>query len=97
MRWMYSHPWKDLTGIEIHGTDEIRRRATIPRAAALGLFAIAFKKVEKRSFLELRGTVEGIYRIDDRSPTELRAYLHPVLMWWERYGRIMRTWAEVSI
>ena len=75
-------PWAEINGISVEGPEEIRRRVTAPRAATIGLFALAFKKREKQAILVLETkNDDAFFEVDGFDSVELRAQLSG----WTRY------------
>lgn len=67
--------------IVVEGSDVVSKRVTATRLLTLGIFAFAFKKDDRESFLtiELKDNSEIIFKIKGKSPIELKATLSDAL------------------
>jgi hypothetical protein len=74
--------WAKLQSLQVEGPDIPESRVTIPRVAAGGLFAWAFKKEKRRAFLCCGGAFgEVVFEIPGLAGLELRAGISPVSRW----------------
>jgi uncharacterized Zn finger protein (UPF0148 family) len=90
--WLFTdqsdhHPWRTVVQIAVDGPETVERRTTVPRALALGLFSLGFKKAKKRSYLSIQ-TESGtrLFEVPGLTPWELRGHLMPILDWLGQYG-----------
>jgi hypothetical protein len=70
-------PWAEVSEVAVEGAEETRRRVTATRMLAVGLFALAFPKDEKRNYAYITATTgqgEFILRTA-MTPHEARAKL----------------------
>lgn len=75
--------WNKVSKLTVEGPDSLGARVTVPRLAAGGIFAFAFKKEQKRSYLVF-STDSGndvIFEVHGKSIWDLRAALSPLLNW----------------
>ena len=70
----------DMVAVGVEGPEQVERRVTATRLFLVGVFAFAWKKTEKRSYLVIE-TADGMALFECRSqtPIELRARLAPWL------------------
>jgi Short C-terminal domain len=75
-------PWVWINALKIEAPDEAKRRVTVPRAAAVGVFALAVKKRFKQAVVVLETKYDDVFFIvEGYDPVELRAQLQG----WQRY------------
>jgi hypothetical protein len=84
-------PWNAVTGINVEAADAVLQRATVPRIAAGGIFALGFKKTFERSYVVVRHAgPDNIFEVDGKSQIEVRAILAPAVHWLATYGATVR-------
>jgi hypothetical protein len=73
-------PWSEIERVDVEGADQIERRPNIGAVALFGVLGLGASKVIRRSYLVL-GTARGEYVFERQEmlPTELRAFISPVL------------------
>jgi len=71
--------WADVAGLAVEGPTEARKRVTVTRILALGVFALAVPKAESVSYLivSLSGGREAAFEIRGVGPHQARADLLP--------------------
>lgn len=81
-------PWTWINALTIESPEDIKRRVTATRAAAIGVFALAVKKRVKQTILVLETKYDdAFFEIDGYETIELRAQMSG----WQRYFEVA-TW-----
>jgi hypothetical protein len=95
---IFCFPWHQIASITVEAAETVQQRATLPRLAAGGVFALGFKKTFERCYviITLNSGQEDIYEIPGRSTMQVRADLGPAIWWLDRYGDGVRAAAEVA-
>jgi hypothetical protein len=88
--WM---PWKAIGSVTIEAPDSVQQRATLPRLAVGGVFALGFKKRFERSYVIVHCShgEEDFFEITGLSTMDVRARLSPMTAWLRTYGEDVRS------
>jgi Short C-terminal domain len=79
-------PTSDITAAAVEGPEQVERRVTATRLFLVGIFAFAWKKSAKRSYLVIEcATGVAIFECRSHTPMELRARLGP---WLNRFREL---------